>query len=59
MTHNALECTEPTKWQKTPGPKASDQEIDEYLQHLKVCPFHAQKEAEDEKVIKKILLAFI
>lgn len=45
-------CTEPERWTSAPGANAPDAEVESYLAHLSVCPFHAAIEQREEERVR-------
>ncbi|HEX7315770.1 MAG TPA: hypothetical protein VF297_17765 [Pyrinomonadaceae bacterium] len=47
-------CTEPERWARPPGADAPEEEVESYLAHVGVCPFHAGLEQREEELVRGI-----
>ncbi|MET0623609.1 MAG: hypothetical protein ABW250_11565 [Pyrinomonadaceae bacterium] len=48
-------CTEPERWPRAPGADAPEEEVESYLAHVGVCPFHAAIEQREEALVRSIV----
>lgn len=46
-----MRCTEPERWASAPGADADEEEVESYLAHVGVCPFHAAIEQREEELV--------
>lgn len=49
-----MRCTEPERWASVPGADADEEEVESYLAHADVCPFHAAVERREEKLVRGV-----
>ena len=47
-------CTEPERWASVPGADADEEEVESYLAHVGVCPFHAAVEQREEELVRGV-----
>jgi hypothetical protein len=47
-------CTEPERWARAPGVDAAEEEVERYLAHVGLCPFHGAAEEREEARIRGV-----